>query len=57
MYDESGYPCGQGVVESCNLPGLRPGSRPQDKNLTHSLIADLLLIIHVYPNQYVQCAN
>ena len=33
--DESGYPCGQGVVDSCNLPGLRPGSRPQDKNLTH----------------------
>jgi hypothetical protein len=32
---ESGYPCGQGVVDSCNLPGLRPGSRPQDKNLTH----------------------
>ena len=33
--DESGYPCGQGVVDSCDLPGLRPGSRPQDKNLTH----------------------
>ena len=33
--DNSGYPCGQGVVDSCNLPGLRPGSRPQDKNLTH----------------------
>jgi hypothetical protein len=33
--NESGYPCGQGVVESCNLHGMRPGSRPQDHNLTH----------------------
>ena len=32
--DSSGYPCGQGVVD-CNLPGLRPGARPQDKNLLH----------------------
>jgi hypothetical protein len=35
MCSDSGYPCGQGVVEDCNTAGLRPGSRPQDKNLTH----------------------
>lgn len=35
MCTDSGYPCGQGVIDSCNLPTLRPGSRPQDRNLTH----------------------
>jgi len=34
MCKTSGYPCGQGVID-CNIPGLKPGSRPQDKNLRH----------------------
>jgi hypothetical protein len=31
----SGYPCGQGVIDDCEVPGTIKGSRPVDKFLDH----------------------
>lgn len=47
---DSGYPCGQGVIEDCNVIGTLPGSRPDDVNLKHKVDCH-------FPTEYTRLSN